>query len=398
MRIEHTQVFGFEAAILRAMRKPLKSHGKADSKIMTNEIESVLWGDTNANTEGFILGEKDGKLSRNLTRAGDSHSKHLRQIIVWFDLTLPRFMWQEFDTYRHVEKVSESTMHTLLKDDLSEQDFEGNMEFTNPDTLEHLIELALAWKKTEDYDEKNLLHYTAKNNLPESFLQTRSVCTNYQCLKNMYLQRLPHKLKQWHEILNWILILPYFKELTGINFFEEAEKLPMIIAISGKAEHGKDTFGKILKDKLGEKACILHFADYVKHVATMIYNWDGKKDEYGRTLLQSIGAGVRKKDKNFWVNTVLNLINVLKSEFDYFIIPDTRYVNEIELPKMERINTVSVRVNRPLFENSLTEEQRNHESEVSLDDYQFDETYIMGEGLEFVERAVDVFMEDVIND
>lgn len=177
----------------------------------------------------------------------------------------------------------------------------------------------------------------------------------------------------------------------------DIKKFPLIIPVSGKAEHGKDEFGKTLKNRIGEKACILHYGSYVKHVCTTVYGWNGIKDETGRTLLQYVGTDlVRKRNKNFWVKTITDLIEVLKHEFDYFIIPDTRFVNEIEYPKEAGYNVVSVRVVRPLHVSRLTEEQLNHESETALDDYQFDEKFFIAEGLENVEIAVNRFMEDYI--
>ena len=36
-------------------------------------------------------------------------------------------------------------------------------------------------------------------------------------VKHIYKQRKNHELPQWREICDWILELPYFKELTGIG-------------------------------------------------------------------------------------------------------------------------------------------------------------------------------------
>jgi hypothetical protein len=51
-------------------------------------------------------------------------NKFLESIIIWLDVTAPRFWWQEADTYRISTKQSESTMHTLCKTELTEDDFE----------------------------------------------------------------------------------------------------------------------------------------------------------------------------------------------------------------------------------------------------------------------------------
>ena len=217
MKIENTEVYGFRAAI-RGMRNPLDSWDKSDSRYTTRVYDDLFyWCDSNANAEGFVLGEADKTLSQKLTQAGSEHCKHLRLIQVWVDLTLPRFIHQEFDTYRHVEKISCSTMHTLMKNPITEEVFEGGFLHMSADTIHNLNELIQLYKSTNNPQEKKQCKYQAKRILPESFLQKRTINTNYQCLLNIYKQRKNHELPQWREICDWILELPYFKELTGIG-------------------------------------------------------------------------------------------------------------------------------------------------------------------------------------
>ncbi len=215
MRIENTQVFGFEASII-AMRNPLDSWSKSDS-ICTRAVydDTFYWSKDNANDEGFVLGEADKILSQKLAQAGNEHSKHLRMIQVWADLILPRFIWQEFDTYRHVEKISCSTMHRLMSKPITTDMFEEDVIADT--TLERLNVLVDAYRLAHDSETKKVIKYHTKCMLPESFLQKRTINTNYQCLLNMYNQRKNHELPQWHEICKWILSLPYFKELTGLE-------------------------------------------------------------------------------------------------------------------------------------------------------------------------------------
>ena len=214
MKIENTQVFGFEAAI-RAMRNPLNSHAKSDSFLLKNCFNQPTPHIYESNIEKFVLGIKDAELSQKLTKAGAEHCKHLRFITVWCDITAPRFWWQEMDTYRHVEKISESTMHTLMKKHISEQDFEkDNVPATLIEKINTYIKL---YQETNDTEEKRDYLIACKNILPEGFLQKRTVCTNYQTLLNMWNQRRHHKLPSWQYFCNWILNLPYFKELTGVE-------------------------------------------------------------------------------------------------------------------------------------------------------------------------------------
>ena len=150
-----------------------------------------------------------------------------------------------------------------------------------------------------------------------------------------------------------------------------------IILISGKAEAGKTTAANIIKYYLcgiGKRVAIVPYGQYVKDTAKMIFGWDGQKDENGRQLLQWWGTDVvRKKNENFWVNTVMRLAAVLDGEIDYLVIDDCRFPNEVELWKHE-YGYLTLRIERPGHENALNEEQRRHPSETALDDYEFDVT------------------------
>ena len=66
-----------------------------------------------------------------------------------------------------------------------------------------------------------------------------------------------------------------------------------VICISGKARHGKDTLAGILKTHLedqGNKVLIAHFGDLVKYICEKFFDWNGQKDEEGRTLLQYVSV------------------------------------------------------------------------------------------------------------
>lgn len=150
-----------------------------------------------------------------------------------------------------------------------------------------------------------------------------------------------------------------------------------IILIAGKSESGKSLSANIIKENLeneGKKVIVLSFASYLKFIAKAYFGWDGNKDETGRTLLQHLGTDVvRKKNPDFWVKTVYDLIYTFEDEFDYFILDDTRFENEIDyFHERDPFSYVSIRVNRVDFENSLSPEQRLHPSETSLDGRQMD--------------------------
>lgn len=166
-----------------------------------------------------------------------------------------------------------------------------------------------------------------------------------------------------------------------------------IILISGKAEAGKTATAQMIKDileKKDQRVCIVPYGQYVKDTAKMLFNWDGKKDAAGRSLLQYWGTDVvRKKNPNFWVMTSIDLANVIKDEFDYMIVDDCRFHNEIDLWKMlTQFPVLTIRVERHGHENMLTWEQRLHPSEVDLDNYNF-QIYLRATDKEELQKEVE---------
>lgn len=155
-----------------------------------------------------------------------------------------------------------------------------------------------------------------------------------------------------------------------------------VILISGKAGHGKDTVANMIAKELrasGHGVLITHYADLLKYICRTFFDWDGKKDKAGRTLLQYVGTDViRKQDPDFWVCFITRILTLFPNIWDYVIIPDARFPNEIDRIKGV-FDTVSLRVYRPDFDGKMSETQQNHASETSLDDYVPD-YYIRNDG------------------
>ena len=178
------------------------------------------------------------------------------------------------------------------------------------------------------------------------------------------------------------------------------------IIISGKAGSGKDMMAQFMKEELakhGKKALVIHFADAVKWFCRDFLDWDGKKDEAGRTLLQTVGTDiVRTTHPNFWTGIVVGLIQAYEplDNFDIAIIPDARFENEVNISLENLKNCVSVRIERtvngePWINPTLTEEQRNHPSETSLDVFAFDYVIHNDEGLDVLRESAQAILEDL---
>jgi hypothetical protein len=227
--IEHTQVFGFQAAI-RGMRNSRESWSRGDSSFGVEAFSvynkragphsccSVLpWPTYISCPEVPHLGPNDLKLMKNLARAGSEHRKFLRQIQVWVDMTLPRYIWTEMDTYKvGTVRNSVSSMDRLGLRDLTQEDFQNPVPEILLRELNHY-----GWLyRTSKGKERNTYRIIIKNMLAEGFLMKSTMTLNYENIVNIYHQRKNHRLPEWntkdtgiYSICDWILELPWLQEI-----------------------------------------------------------------------------------------------------------------------------------------------------------------------------------------
>lgn len=173
-----------------------------------------------------------------------------------------------------------------------------------------------------------------------------------------------------------------------------------VICISGKAQHGKDTTAKLLSEVLesqGNRVLIAHYGDLVKYVCKSFFGWDGKKDEKGRTLLQYVGTDkIRAVSPDYWADFIISILNVFHDEWDYVLLPDTRFPNEYEIYESYDMDAILLRVVRPNFVSPLTQEQQAHASETALDNYQYDAVIVNDGSLSDLQVAVEKFVSDTL--
>ena len=205
IKIERYSVMNFENAI-RGARNPMNSWDRIDSYY---------------DAEGkYILGENDLGLAKRLARAGSDHRKFLRQIFVSVDITAPLYWWKEFDTYK-VGTVANScsTMHKIHAKTFERDDFSyDKLDEGGLAALDALI-LYLEGERVkfcEDKNNKQAWHNMIQI-LPTSYNQMRTVTMNYENLINIYYARRTHKLDEWKMLCDWIMSLPYAKELIAIK-------------------------------------------------------------------------------------------------------------------------------------------------------------------------------------
>ena len=127
------------------------------------------------------------KIAETLAFKQGGHNKFLESMQVWLLIRGSLSFWKQFDTYRvGTTKQSESTMHTLKKRALTENDFTKET-FCIPTITQNF-----------SIDEM-------RDSLPSGFLECRVVNTNYKTLQNIIHQRKSHRSKKWNIFIEQLL-------------------------------------------------------------------------------------------------------------------------------------------------------------------------------------------------
>ena len=217
MKITTLDVEGIMPA-MHAMRNPMNSWDRSDSYMALKRNSEEELDDIALfkifEPDAVTVGPNDKELSLKLQKAGPEHCKHLRMIMCWADIEAPRYWWQEFDTYRNgVEKISCSTMHKLTSREITVDDFEFEISNTRSWSYIHgdvamLNNLIRAYNTTESKEAKEEIWRSLIQNLPQSYIQKRTVMMSYAALRNIVRQREGHKLREWKFFIDWARRLP----------------------------------------------------------------------------------------------------------------------------------------------------------------------------------------------
>jgi hypothetical protein len=202
IKFSEIEVCNFRGA-LRGMRNPLESWKKSDSKIIWDEHDEE-WI--------YSIGEKDLELALNLIKAGNDHSKFMRQIFVCMDIYAPEYWWKEYETYQvGTTENSTSTMHKITSRLLTENDFSiDTWDGEDIGMLNNINELI--WQYQQNPDKTVWRKIIQK--LPMTFNYLRTCTMNYQVLRNMYFARRNHRLQEWKDFCTMIEGLPYSNLIT----------------------------------------------------------------------------------------------------------------------------------------------------------------------------------------
>ena len=223
LKVENTEVLGWEHGI-RGMRNPLNSWDKSDSYYgcCGEKCEDCCHQEKCGKSYfEYHIGSNDLDLMKRLVKAGSDHSKFMRMITVYVDITCHHTWWAEFDTYKvGVVRNSCSKMHKIhvkefTLDDFSIDDFyiedEGiNLKDCFINVVSDCEMLRKKFNETKDRRYwKGLIEL-----LPMGYNLKATVQLNYAVLRNMYHSRKNHKLDEWHTFCEWIESLPYSELIT----------------------------------------------------------------------------------------------------------------------------------------------------------------------------------------
>ena len=106
-----------------------------------------------------------------------------------------------------------------------------------------------------------------------------------------------------------------------------------VIGIAGKAGSGKKTVAGILAGLLLEQGQIVTldaFGVGVKAEARR-RGWNGLKDDPGREFLQQLGAEMRGRNNNYWIQSLVwRMLAGNQAIADYIVVPDVQFKTEAE--------------------------------------------------------------------
>lgn len=152
-----------------------------------------------ASKEDYKRGERLGR-----TPIGAGKDKFLRFIHVDWDWELPRYMWQEVDTYHFLERNSQSTMHRITKMNIET----ACGPYTSSQVIDNLKVLIDQYNRCTTEEERAVAWLKLKANVSEGLMLTSRVSANYATLKTMYTQRRYHRNPEWRIFCRWVETLP----------------------------------------------------------------------------------------------------------------------------------------------------------------------------------------------
>lgn len=192
MRITLMEVHGLEAAL----------YGLGLSHGLTSGLDYAAFLSPDCSPLRVRLLRRAEKLAGK----GGGHDKFLRAVQATLRIRAPLYWWKQFDTYKvGTVTQSESTMHTLMHTPIRADMFAASGRIPG-----QWLVILEDMRKEGDFATLNAC-------LPQSFLQTRVVGTNYAALGNIMAQRQTHKLAEWRMFCEFLTTLPHQELLYPVH-------------------------------------------------------------------------------------------------------------------------------------------------------------------------------------
>lgn len=179
----------------------------------------------------------------------------------------------------------------------------------------------------------------------------------------------------------------------------------MIIALKGKAGHGKDTVANIIKEldsSFKSKAFAAKLKLIAHHLTSIpLEKFETNKDEHIQSMdmsirefLQKLGTTIRTVKDDIFIKALLSEMIIGEN----YVITDVRFKSELEIIKHLRIlnldKVIILKVVRPEYiHSSIVNETKSHSSEIELDDDTSEDFVITNDGtLEDLKTKVSIIM------
>ena len=218
--VTHAEVYGLEESVAAAGFSYLKTYDPKAYDELVDDLKGAQ--ETEAARKRMARMQELAAY-----KPGEGHHCSLAGVVVQFNLTCPRYFWQDIARYHFLEPVtSTSTNHSLLPVVRKSMEMEGTDQplpiwdaFTKGTSMKCIsafYEEAKRILAAPDYEMSQQDKLKAiKKNLPEGFLVTIRLTTNYRQLKTIYMQRRYHVLDEFRAFCKWIESLPYADWITG---------------------------------------------------------------------------------------------------------------------------------------------------------------------------------------
>ena len=199
--IQDLNVYDLEKTLIASGYAMVEDYSE---EMLQNELKTLSEDLTN---------NKHYKRALKLTKAAlnSGHPNFLSGILVSMDVTFTNKVWVEWQRY-HFQQIitSQSTMHRISKFDLDE----AFIEYVDQEVIERLKELQKEYNDNKTMDNYLKLLYST----PSGLKLTARVTTNYLQLMTMYQQRHHHRLPEWRQFCDELIVkLPLFDDLLVVN-------------------------------------------------------------------------------------------------------------------------------------------------------------------------------------